>query len=182
MAGRIHRSYTSLMKLLQIGCLLAILAATSSVQAQWQWLDKDGRKVFSDRPPPADVSDKNIIKRPALVVKPVASTTGGANPDDAEEEPSARPVAPKVTGEDKQLQLRKKQLADADAAKQKAEQERIAKGRADNCARAMQSKATFEAGGRIVKPNAKGEREIMDDAAVASELRHIQDVINSDCK
>ncbi|MEK9952912.1 MAG: DUF4124 domain-containing protein [Curvibacter sp.] len=32
------------------GCLYAL-----SASAQWQWLDKDGRRVFSDRPPPAEV-------------------------------------------------------------------------------------------------------------------------------
>jgi hypothetical protein len=167
------------MKLLQIGCLLAILAATSSTQAQWQWLDKDGRKVFSDRPPPADVSDKNIVKRPAAAIKPAAAPDDIAH-DDANA--NAPPAVAKNTGEDKQLQLRKKQLADADAAKQKAEQDRAAQSRADNCSRARQSKATYSSGGRVAKTNAKGEREIMDDAAVASELRHIQEIIDSDCK
>jgi len=37
-----------------------------SATAQWQWLDKDGRKVFSDRPPPADVPDKNILAQPNM--------------------------------------------------------------------------------------------------------------------
>jgi hypothetical protein len=33
--------------------------------AQWQWIDKDGRKVYSDRSPPSDIQEKNILKRPA---------------------------------------------------------------------------------------------------------------------
>ncbi|MFX6884193.1 DUF4124 domain-containing protein, partial [Acinetobacter baumannii] len=32
--------------------------------AQWQWIDKDGRKVFSDRPPPQEIPEKNILKQP----------------------------------------------------------------------------------------------------------------------
>ena len=166
------------MKLLQIGCLLAILAASCSAQAQWQWLDKDGRKVFSDRPPPADVPDKNILKHPPDVVKTPSASGDDAAPDESN---GPAPVA-KVAGEDKQLQARKKQLADAEAAKQKAEMDRIAQGRADSCARARQGKLSYQAGTRITKINANGEREFLSDAEVASELRHVQDVIDSDCK
>jgi hypothetical protein len=32
--------------------------------AQWQWIDKDGRKVYSDRSPPSDIPEKNILKMP----------------------------------------------------------------------------------------------------------------------
>ena len=42
-----------------LACMLPLLA-----QAQWQWIDKDGRKVFSDRAPPSDIPDKNILKQP----------------------------------------------------------------------------------------------------------------------
>ena len=40
--------------------LLLALACTwaTGAFAQWQWLDKDGRKVFSDRPPPSEVPEK----------------------------------------------------------------------------------------------------------------------------
>ena len=47
--------------------LLLLIAACSlslSAAAQWQWIDKDGRKVFSDRPPAADIKDKDIVKQP----------------------------------------------------------------------------------------------------------------------
>lgn len=178
MAAAPHRRYTADMKLQQIGCLLAILAATSSVQAQWQWLDKDGRKVFSDRPPPADVLEKNVLKRPAVAAKAVPALSGDAAPDEAN---GPAPVA-KSSGEDKQLLARKKQLADAEAAKQKVEAERIAKLRAESCARARQGKTTYQSGTRISRTTANGEREVLDDAAIASELRHIQEVIDSDCK
>ncbi|HZY15413.1 MAG TPA: DUF4124 domain-containing protein, partial [Ramlibacter sp.] len=37
--------------LLVLACSVPLAAA-----AQWQWLDKDGRKVFSDRAPPPDIA------------------------------------------------------------------------------------------------------------------------------
>lgn len=56
-----------------------LLCIASSSMAQWQWLDRSGRKVFSDRPPPADISEKNIIKRPgAAPVTVINDTETGA--------------------------------------------------------------------------------------------------------
>ena len=68
------------------------------------------------------------------------------------------------------------------AAKQKAEEDKIAKQRADNCTRARNAQATFESGTPIRQTNAQGERVFLDDAARAAELRRIQDIINADCK
>ena len=65
---------------------------------------------------------------------------------------------------------------------QKAEEARVAQVRAENCARAKQAKASLDSGVRMAVTNAKGEREIMDDAARAAESKRIQGIIASDCK
>jgi hypothetical protein len=83
---------------------------------------------------------------------------------------------------DKDLEEKKKQAADAEAAKRKAEEERVTKAKVENCARAKQGKATYDSGVRISRSNATGEREVLDDAARAAELKRIQSVIDSDCK
>ena len=59
--------------LLAVACTWARGAA-----AQWQWIDKDGRKVFSDRPPPADIQEKNILKQPggSLPARPTGPRRG----------------------------------------------------------------------------------------------------------
>ena len=85
-------------------------------------------------------------------------------------------------GVDKELEARKKQAADAEAAKRKAEEERVTKAKIENCARAKQAKASLESGVRISRTNAAGEREFMDDSAKATELKRIQGIITSDCK
>lgn len=147
--------------------------------AQWQWIDKDGRKVFSDQSPPADIPAKNIIKQPSAGKGRAAAPVEAAAAAEA-----AKPAASalKVSGRDKEL-LEKKKLADAaEAEKKKAQDEENAKLRADNCERAKRSKASFDSGVRISTTNTKGEREILDDAQRAAETKRLEKIIANDCK
>ena len=153
-------------------CLMAMAA-----QAQWQWIDKDGRKVFSDRAPPAEVQEKNILKRPGTRAAPTATPEAGSAPA-----PQSAASAPKISGVDKDLLEKKKKAEDAETAKRKAEEEKVTKAKVENCARAKQAKASFDSGARIARTNDKGEREVMDDAARAAEMKRIQSVIEADCK
>jgi hypothetical protein len=167
--------------LLGLACALPVLSF-----AQWQWIDKDGRKVFSDQSPPATVPEKNILRRPGSRAAPVEAATPAAAASAAS---SATPLAAKpaasalkLSGKDKELQEKRKQAADAEAAKKKALEEEIAKLKAENCARAKRSKATFDSGVRVARMNDKGEREFMDEAARAAETKRLSGVIASDCK
>ena len=63
----------------KIACFCAFtfsLLASLSAQAQWQWLDQSGRKIYSDQAPPKDVPESKIIKgadgRPYTPVLPIA--------------------------------------------------------------------------------------------------------------
>lgn len=152
--------------------------------AQWQWIDKDGRKVFSDRAPPSDILDKNILKRPQGRgnPNPASATPAEAEPAAVAGAPALPSSATKGVGVDKDLEAKKKQADAAEAAKRKAEEERLAKTRQENCTRAKQAKMSFDSGIRIAQTNASGEREILDDAARAAELKRIQGVIASECK
>lgn len=163
---------------------LATALVCVSAFAQWQWIDKDGRKVFSDRAPPPEILEKNILKRPASAAKNAVPTNTDVAPEvpTSSAAPLAAASAPKVPGIDKELEAKKKQAADAEAAKLKAEQERVMKAKIENCARAKQAKATYDSGVRISRTNAAGEREVLDDAGRAAELKRIQGVMDSDCK
>jgi hypothetical protein len=166
---------------LVLGCVVAL---PLSVSAQWQWLDKNGKKVFSDQAPPPDVPEKNILRR--VGPPPKARSTANPNVDaiPVETEAAAPKAAdgPKPTGVDKELEERTKKAEADEKAKQAAEAAKIAKAKADNCALARQGKATVDSGVRITRVNAQGEREIMDDTARAAEQKRLQTVINSDCK
>ena len=171
---------------LVLGCVVALPLSAS---AQWQWLDKNGKKVYSDQAPPPDVPEKNILRR--VGPPPAARSTANPNVDaplateGAADAPAGAPkaaAAPKPTGVDKELEEKTKKAEAEQKNKQAEEQAKVVKAKADNCALARQSKATVDSGIRLARVNAKGEREIMDDAARAAEQKRIQDVINSDCK
>jgi hypothetical protein len=164
--------------LLGLACALPVLSF-----AQWQWIDKDGRKVFSDQSPPADIPAKNILRRPGSRAAPVEAAEPAASGATASAQ-AAKPAAsaPKLSGKDKELEQKKKQAQDAEAAKKKALEDEIAKMKADNCERAKRSKATFDSGIRVSRMNDKGEREYMDDAARAAETKRLQGIITTDCK
>lgn len=162
--------------------LLAVLACSLcfGASAQWRWIDSNGRTVFSDRAPPQDVPEKNILKRPGMR-NPVPETPASVAVGGGVTAP-----LPTSNGTDKTLTEKKKQAerqaADTQAAQRKAEEEKIAKLRADSCTRARQAKAGLDAGGRMARTNAQGEREFLDDHARAQESARIQTVIDTDCR
>jgi hypothetical protein len=170
----------------QLILLLAGWAFALSAAAQYQWIGKDGRKIFSDRPPPADVQDKDILKQPggkraALPVVPAEPSDAAATPAVAAAKPKADPNAPKISGKDAELEAKKKKLEEEEAAKKKAEQEKMMQARAENCERAKKAVTMYQSGVRVAGTNAKGEREIMDDNARAAELKRMQAVAERDC-
>lgn len=156
--------------LLALACTLPLAAA-----AQWQWLDKDGRKVFSDQAPPPDIAPARILKGPkGQAIVPEAKTETAA----------AQPVStalPRPSGTDKGLEERKNKAAAAEAEQKKAEDAKVAAAKADNCNRARANKATYESGVRMIRMNAKGEREFVDDAQRADEVKRLNEVIARDC-
>jgi len=175
--------YTARMKLLRALLFgLALLPALAS--AQWQWLDKDGRKVFSDRPPPAEIPAKSILKRPGgMSAAPVPSEAEA--PADAAAA-GAVPVTkvanvPKISGKDSALEEKKKALEAEEATKKKEAEDKFAKDKAENCARAQKNLQTFASGKRIRTTNAKGESEFMSDEQRAAETKRLE-AIASDCK
>ena len=170
--------YTAPMKPLRLLLLVAACALPTLALAQWQWIDKDGRKVFSDRAPPADVPPSKIVKQPggkggaAVAVAPVTAPTAA---------PASAQPTPKLSGKDKELEEKKKQAEAAEAEKRKAEEQKLAAQRAENCERLKRDKATIDSGIRIARANAKGEREILDDNQRAAETRRIESLMAREC-
>ena len=164
--------------------MVACAALSSGLaQAQWQWVDGNGRKVYSDTAPPGDVPEKNILKRPAGRAMPAAPALDASSAPAASggQAPGASPGALKVTGVDKELEAKKKAASDAEAAKKKADDERVAKAKAENCTRAKQARVSLDSGIRMSSVNDAGERIVLDDDARAAEARRVQSVIDSEC-
>jgi Domain of unknown function (DUF4124) len=170
------------MKILQflLSCVICVMSLTAF--AQWQWTDKDGRRVFSDRAPPPEVPDKNILKSPGSRATRVSDATTASGPLAGAS--AAHPAAsvPKLSGVDRDLAEKKKQAQDALLAKRKEDEQNVLKAKVENCARAKQAKVGFDSGVPIARFNEKGEREVLNQAARAGELQRIQAVISSDCE
>lgn len=164
----------------------ALLLAGTPAFAQWMWLDKDGRKVFSDRAPPPEVPVKSILKQPGMPARSAGDAFGGndaANGARSDTPDTPRPAAnPGKSNLDKAVEERKRQAEAAENEKKKAEEARIASQKADNCARARQNMATLQSGIRLAQVNENGERIILDDNARNSEVSRAQATIDSDCR
>ncbi len=156
-------------------CLLILaMAFPLAGFAQWQWVDGDGRKVYSDRPPPPNIAEKNILKQPSGAPRingasPVASVAESANP--------AKPL-----GRDPVLEAKKKQTEDEEIAKRKAASDLLSKDKSQNCERARNTLAVLKSGIRMKAPNAKGEVEYLNDADRSMEIERVQGIVSSDCK
>lgn len=153
----------------------ACLIASAGALAQWQWVDASGRKVFSDRPPPADVPEKNILMSPSPV------TVKRQTP----EAPASGTTSTGTDGAAKKLQAemdaKKKQAEDADKAKQKAEEARLAAVKAENCKRAQQALQTLQSGVPMRTYNVQGERVFMDEQARAAERNRLEQGVQQNC-
>lgn len=185
---------------LWIAAVLSI--CSSSVLAQWQWVDEAGRKVFSDRPPPAHIAPEQILKQPhgtrsasARVVYPSAETAGlppksaqpsQAAPTEAEATPAAQtPEAAAQAKQAAQDEAKEKDIEDAkrkaEEAEQKKQKAQQAQARQENCQRARTAQAALQSGSLLATVNAKGERGFMTDEQRQTDLQRAQQTIKSNC-
>lgn len=160
--------------LLRLAALAMVCVLTLPAHAQWKWRDKDGRVTASDLPPPREVLDKDIIQRPPEVRRVPAAPAASASA-------TGLPAGPKGPLE-REVEARKLAAEQQQAAKAKADEERLRTQRAENCRRARSHLAALDSGQRIARVNDKGEREVIDDRARVDEQRQAREVIASDCR
>jgi hypothetical protein len=157
-----------------LALVATVACAASPAQAQWKWRDAQGRIQYSDRPPPTDVRDRDILQRPAAAVARPATVAPAA---------SGAASGPVATS-DAALEARKRQTeggAPPDKAK-RDEEDRATRQRAENCTRARDYARSLDAGTRIARINDKGEHEVLDDAQRARESAKAREVIANDCR
>jgi hypothetical protein len=155
-----------------IGAALALPAS-----AQWKWRDKGGVVQYSDLPPPPGIPSQDILQR---------STTGRQGIAGAGPAASAALVAPGARGGDPELEAKRRKSEQDKTDKVKAEErvqaERLAVAQMDNCSRAKGHMKSLEDGLRMVRTNASGEREVLDDKARADEKARAREIIASECR
>jgi Domain of unknown function (DUF4124) len=165
----------------RLGLSLTLLAAATGAIAatQWKWKDAEGRVQYSDRPPPSSVAEGDILDRPRGT-KARAATAPMADASSADISKASGPK-PSVKATDPQLEA-KKRKAEEEAAKDKAEEDpKKVQARAEACQRSRNYEKSLTEGMRISRTNAKGEREVLDDAGRAGELSRTKEMIAANC-
>jgi hypothetical protein len=135
-----------------------LVAAAPAGATMYKWVDKNGKVVYSDQPPPADVKSE-IVKPPPPPVNPNA----------------ARELA------DKELEVRQRDKKRADDA-QAAEKTRVeAERRRENCANARGQLLALQ-NANVVRYNEKGERIVLDEAGRREAAERLQQAVLENCK
>jgi hypothetical protein len=168
---------------MKIGYLVAVflaLAAPLSHADIYKWKDKNGVIRYSDVPPPSNVPHEAIGKRSnkstAVVEQP------GADTPEAPVTPSgaATPAPSAPSDGDPNAAKRQKEAEEAKKKAESAEAEQQRKQ--ENCTQAKSKLHTYQQGGRISKMNEQGEREFIDDAALAKGLEEAQAEVDKYCQ
>lgn len=145
--------------------LASILAMPIAANAQiYKWKDKDGVMRYSDMPPPSNVEYESLGGKKFTPSQPT-STPAATKP--ATEATSNVEAKPQETPE--QMKERKR-IEEADA-----------KAKQQNCTTARANLRAFEQGGRISQVNEAGEREYLDDAALAKNAEQARKDIAEFC-
>lgn len=158
------------------------LALSLPAAAQWKWRDAEGKVQYSDRPPPAGVAEKDILQQPASATKRIqviSSTPLGGAAASAPVEAASRPRVESKA--DAELEARRRKAEQEQLAKARADEQKNAAIKSDNCNQARSYLRTLEDGMRVSRTNEKGEREILDDKQRAAEIQRARGVMNSDC-
>jgi hypothetical protein len=174
--GRLMISFQS-KRLRSIGVALLGLALSASAFAQYVWLDDNGSKQYSDRPPPVTVPQNRILKAPrgtALVKEPEppAAQAGAA----ASKATSAPPSIA-----EKNAEYEKLRLAQAEKDKKEAEKAKLVAERSRSCEQARSYQRTLQSGERIARTDKSGERYFISDDQRARETEEARQLL-AQCK
>lgn len=154
--------------------LLAALLLAPAAHAQHVWLDENGRKQYSDIPPPASIPPHRILKQPGLKSLPPTSV------DTGEAKKAAESSAPASLAE-READFRKRRVEQAEKDKKAAEEARIAEENKKRCASARDYLQSLEAGERIARRNSKGERQFLSDEERKKETAEAKRMLDA-CK
>ncbi len=144
-----------------VACALALvaLAGPAAAAEMYKWVDANGRVVYSDQPPPANVKSE--------VVRPPPPP---ANPN------AARELADKEVAIQQRDKKRAEEAKAADAVRQASERKREA------CVNALgHLKALQDRGETLYRYNDKGERVMFNDEMRREELERQQRIVRENC-
>ncbi len=161
-------------------CATVLIASLCTpALAQWKWRDKNNQVQYSDLPPPQGVPEASVLQRPAAAKRHLLPAAAASSAQAAAL--AASGLAP-MKGVEPTLEAKLRKEEQEKVAKAKAEADKAAAQKADNCNRARLQLRGLDEGARVARINAKGERELLDDKGRAEEAARSRETINADCK
>jgi hypothetical protein len=137
-----------------------LFTAAPAGATMYKWVDKNGRVVYSDQPPPSDIKSE-IVKPPPPPVNPNA--------------------AKEFADKELEIKLRDKKRTEEAQVAEKARVE--AERRRENCVQARgQLQALQVASQSFYRYTEKGERIVLDDTARRAAVEQQQQVVRENCK
>lgn len=154
-----------------------ILLAAGWAQAQYVWVNANGNREYSDRPPPPSVSRSKILKAPQMALLEPAPDAAASPAADTKPDRAEKKGPPTLAERDADFHKRQKERAEQE---QKAAQEAQQKqAKAENCAAAQKNKAQLESGVRITDTAANGERSFISDEERARRVTKANTIVDS---
>jgi type IV secretory pathway VirB10-like protein len=143
----------------------ALLLCAGLAHAQYAWINANGNREYSDRPPPPSTPRSKILKAPhgsplalALDAAP-APAEAPAAVDTAK--PEGKKGPPTLAERDADFRKRQKERGEQD--QKAAEEAQRKEALAENCASARRNLAQLESGVRIADVSTQGDRAYISD-------------------
>jgi len=175
---------------LAAGALLLCCAHVAS--AQYLWVDAKGVKQFSDRPPPADVPLKHILRAPkgqqSVATVAAAEEAAAANATavaslsttNPAPVPAAAGAGPKpLSLADRNLEFMKRQKDKGEQEKKEREEKEQKMAKDDACERNRSARTALDNSRRIRTADKNGEPSYMDDEQRALEAKRLDKALTS---
>lgn len=138
--------------------LLVFVPDSLAAETYYRWKDDRGNLVVSDRPPPSEDIEYEVVSQRSTLVRRVQSGEGAV----------PRESTPRPGNDFNQVDA----TASTDEVKKNPE----------SCSRARLNKETLESGARIrIRDDANGELRYLSDEEKVSQLERAQDIIRVHC-
>lgn len=145
---------------LRLALAAALLILSSQALAQYLWIDEKGIKQLSDRPPPPNIPDKNILKAPG---KPLFNPNAPAPDEPPADAADAKAKPPPTLGEHN-ADFNKRRAEAALAARKSTDEARHKAEERSNCEAARNNQRALDEGLRMITYDKDGQRVDMGDA------------------
>lgn len=144
---------------------LLILNCTNTFAEIIKWVDSNGQVHYSDQRPPPDVQQKTL----------------GSVEDNQTSQDASSVAAPKTIAE-REMDLKKAEIAQKQAADKAAQKQAVTAAQQANCANAQQNLSTLQTGIRLMETDANGQLGYIDDNQRAQRIAQAQNDISANCK